>query len=144
MAKERRAVGRPRTTTSDLPDNWRQLMTDCGQDGGSAVEARSLLGIAQTAWDTLLEDSEDFRLTEKQRQALCEVWWERQGRRMVKDGQGNATVWVFNMKNRFGWRDKQEIDHTSSDASMTPKPVLDVSKLSDSALAELIAARNAD
>lgn len=24
----------------------------------------------------------------------------------------NATVWIFNMKNRHGWRDKQDVDHT--------------------------------
>jgi hypothetical protein len=38
--------------------------------------------------------------------------------------------------------DKQTIDHTSSDRSMTPKPSLDVSKLSTSALAEILAAQD--
>lgn len=117
---ESRAVGRPRTTVEDLPDNWKQTMLDIGQDGGSAVEVRCALGIAQSAWETLLEDSEEFRVTEKQRQALCEVWWERQGRKMASGDQGNATVWIFNMKNRFGWRDTKDIAHTSPDGSMTP------------------------
>ena len=127
MTKEKKPVGRPRTTISDLPDNWFQIMIDCGQEGGSAVEARCLLGIAQSAWETLLEDSEEFRLTEKQRQSLCEVWWERQGRRMTMEGQGNATVWIFNMKNRFNWRDKQEVDHSSPDGTMTPAPAVIIS-----------------
>jgi hypothetical protein len=117
---EKKKLGRPRTTVDDLPKNWKDIMIECGQEGGSAVEVRCLLGIAQSAWETLLEDSEDFRLTEKKRQALCEVWWERQGRRMTTEGQGNATVWIFNMKNRFGWRDKTEHDLTSSDGSMKP------------------------
>jgi len=117
---EKKKLGRPRTTVDDLPTNWKDIMIECGQEGGSAVEVRCLLGIAQSAWETLLEDSEDFRLTEKKRQALCEVWWERQGRRMTTEGQGNATVWIFNMKNRFGWRDKTEHDLTSSDGSMKP------------------------
>lgn len=116
----KRKVGRPRTTVDDLPENWRQIMTDVGQDGGSAIEARCLLGIAQSAWDTLLSDSEEFRLAEKTRQALCEIWWERRGREMAAGSDGNATVWIFNMKNRFGWRDKQDIDHKSSDGSMSP------------------------
>jgi hypothetical protein len=116
----KRKVGRPRTTTDDLPPNWKEIMRDVGQDGGSAVEARCLLGIAETAWNTLLEDSEEFRRTEKERQALCEIWWERRGREMAMGSDGNATVWIFNMKNRFGWRDKQDIDHKSSDGSMSP------------------------
>lgn len=111
-------VGRPRTTTEDLPEDWQEIMRECGQEGGSAVEARCLLGIGTSAWETLLEDSEEFRQTEKERQALCEVWWERQGRRMTGGGDGNATVWIFNMKNRFGWRDKSEIDHTTAGQSM--------------------------
>lgn len=139
---EKRPVGRPRTTTDDLPENWHELMRDCGQEGGSAVEARCLLGIGESAWETLLTDSEEFRRTEKERQALCEVWWERQGRRMTSGGDGNATVWIFNMKNRFGWRDKQEIDHSSTDGSMTPKTPIDASKLSDTALQELMNVRN--
>ena len=109
-----RPVGRPRTTVDDLPGNWREIIMDCGQDGGSAVEMRCLLGIGQSAWETLLSDSEDFRLTVKAAQDLCQVWWERHGRKMaVGDADGNATVWIFNMKNRFGWSDKQEVDHTT-------------------------------
>lgn len=115
MSEVKRPVGRPRTTVNDLPPNWKDLMIDCGQEGGSAVEARCLLGIGESAWETLLEDSEEFRGTEKQRQALCEVWWERRGRKMAEGDDGNATVWIFNMKNRFGWRDKQEIDHRTPD-----------------------------
>lgn len=111
---DKRPVGRPRTTTSDLPECWQDIIVDCGQEGGSAVEMRCLLGIGESAWGTLLEDSDDFRRTVKKAQALCEVWWERQGRKMTTGEQGNATVWIFNMKNRFGWRDKQEIDHTTN------------------------------
>ena len=37
---------------------------------------------------------------------------------------------------------KAQVDHTSSDGSMSPKP-LDLSKMSDAALAELQAAMNA-
>lgn len=118
--KQKRPVGRPRTTVDDLPENWKQIMLDCGQEGGSAVEMRCLLGIAQTAWETLLEDSEEFRVTEKNAKDLCEVWWERRGREMTTGAEGNATVWIFNMKNRFNWRDKQDVDHQSSDRSMSP------------------------
>lgn len=34
---------------------------------------------------------------------------------------GSVTGLIFNLKNNFGWKDKQEVDHQSSDGSMTPQ-----------------------
>lgn len=114
----KRPVGRPRTTVDDLPENWQEIMRECGQDGGSAVEVRCLLGIGESAWETLLQDSEEFQRTEKERQALCEVWWHRAGRKMVTGSPGNSAVWIFNMKNRFGWRDQPK-----EDGAENPEPL---------------------
>lgn len=107
-------IGRPRTTTADLPHDWHEIVRQCGQDGQSAVTIRCKLGIGMSAWETLLEDSEDFRETVKNAKALCEHWWEERGREMAMGSEGNATVWIFNMKNRFGWKDKTETEHTGS------------------------------
>ena len=45
---------------------------------------------------------------------LCRLFWEKTGRAGVlgKIPNFNATVWIFNMKNRFGWRDKHEIEQS--------------------------------
>lgn len=126
MTEKKRPVGRPRTTLNDLPNDWEQRMLDVGEQGGSMLEARHALGIAMSAWETLLEDYEEFREAERMRNELCEIWWESAGRKLV-DGRfskGSAATWIFNMKNRFGWRDKIETDHTSSDGSMTPAPTV--------------------
>jgi len=120
--KSRKGIGgRPRTTINKLPENWKQIVLDCGREGGSDVEMRSLLGISQDAWETLLHDSKEFSVTIKEARTLCQVWWERIGRSMVTgEIQGNATSWIFNMKNRFKWRDATELNHKSSDGSMSP------------------------
>jgi len=74
--------------------------------------------LGESAWGTLLEDSAEFRRTVKSGQDLCQVWWERQGRKMTTGADGNATVWIFNMKNRFSWHDKQQVDHTTNGESI--------------------------
>lgn len=57
---------------------------------------------------------------------------------------GDTTAQIFWMKTRAGWSEKQQLDHTSSDGSMTPKPALDVSKLSTAVLEELVNAQCSD
>lgn len=113
-------VGRPRVTTADLPDGWQNIMRDCGQEGGSGVEARLLLGIGRAAWDSLIEHEPEFAQAEEVRSDLAEAWWQRQGRAMVQGAPGNAAIWRLNMANRFGWTDRAQIDNTSSDGSHRP------------------------
>jgi hypothetical protein len=55
----------------------------------------------------------------------------------------NPTIVKLLLAN-FGYSDKVQQEHTSPDGSMTPKPALDVSKLSSAALEELVNASNAD
>lgn len=51
----------------------------------------------------------EFSYAKKIGEALSYGWWESAGMDSLKDSQGfNNTVWVFSMKNRFGWRDKVE------------------------------------
>lgn len=90
-------------------------MCEAAQDGASDVEIRCILGIGESAWGTLLEDSEEFCRTVKKAHDLCRVWWERHGRKMTTgQADGNATVWIFNMKNRFGWADKTNTEITGA------------------------------
>ena len=110
MAAERKKTGRPRTTLAKLPDDWQAICKRVGSEGGSAAELRSELGIGRSAWETLLTDEPEFQAAVKAAEDASNVWWERAGRRLALEGGGNAAIWIFNMKNRFGWRDKPEGD----------------------------------
>ena len=53
-----------------------------------------------------------------------------------KATKGDTTAMIFWMKTRAGWREKQEIDLTSSDGSMTPQ-ALNLKNLTDTELAAM-------
>jgi transposase-like protein len=56
-----------------------------------------------------------FRTAIKKAETACQNFWEELGIQLVLAGQGNATAWIFNMKNRFrktGWSDTSEVKKT--------------------------------
>ena len=55
---------------------------------------------------------------------------------------GDTSAMIFWMKTQAGWRERKDINHTSDDASMSPKPGIDTSKLSTEALAEIMELRD--
>lgn len=61
-----------------------------------------------------------------------------------KAKSGDTAAMIFWMKTRGQWREKAEIDHTSSDGSMSPKPAINVTQLSDAAIEEILNAASAD
>jgi hypothetical protein len=50
------------------------------------------------------------------------LFWERCGiEGMFMEKGFNATVWIFNMKNRFGWRDAHKVELETKDADKMSK-----------------------
>ena len=107
-------VGRPKVKLSDLPEGWKDKLVALGREGASDVEMRVELGISQRLWQRLIEEEPEFCITVKRARELCQVWWEKHGRHMAAGAaEGNAAVYIFNMKNRFKWRDKPEDDQVN-------------------------------
>ena len=52
---------------------------------------------------------------------------------------GDTASMTFWLKTRARWRETSDVNHVSEDGSMSPKPALDVSRLSPEALAEIVA-----
>ena len=109
-------TGRPKDEVIDrLKEGWQTRIKELAADGASDVELRVELGISDDLWYRWIAEDAEFSRTVKECKLLCQIWWERHGRKMAAgSAEGNATVWIFNMKNRFGWKDKVETEHTGS------------------------------
>lgn len=94
---------------NELPKNWKEKIMGLKKEGASDVEVRAELGISQDLWDRFKKEIEEFSLTIKKGDDLCEAWWEKKGRTNLENRQFNAVLWYMNMKNRFGWKDRNEV-----------------------------------
>ena len=104
-------AGRPKLTLEDLPDNWQQNSLDLARIGGSEVELRAKCWgeICRETQKRLEADHPEFSSTVKKCKELSEAWWEEHGRTKLENEKFNHVLWYMNMKNRFGWADKQEL-----------------------------------
>jgi len=93
-----------------MPSKIIELMTD----GASKVEVCAELGISRETLNVWCQTTSHYfngtiYRAIKKGELLSQAWWEklgRQGASMEKEIQ--PTAWIFNMKNRFNWCDKQE------------------------------------
>lgn len=85
----------------------------------------SFAGVVDVDRDTLYaweKVQPQFSDSKKKAFAKCMLFWENKGILGQDFGKDfNAAVWCFNMKNRFGWKDKFEADISTKDPSKMSK-----------------------
>ncbi|MDZ7905213.1 MAG: terminase small subunit [Cypionkella sp.] len=133
-------VGRPTQYTPDLLKRARGYLTafkDMGDVVPSIAGLACVLGVTRETCYAWQSDPAKAEFSDILRELM-----QRQERALINGGLGGD----FNppltkmMLSKHGYSDRVETDVTSSDGSMTPKPALDVSKLSVEALAEIMLA----
>jgi len=124
------AAGRPKEDLSSLPNGWYNEVLKLYSEGASDVEVKALIyewrgRFSNTLWDRWLEEEPEFSETIKIGRMLSEAWWTKNGRTNLKNKEFNYTGWYMNMKNRFGWSDKQE---TKNDVTVKEFNIKDLVK----------------
>lgn len=121
--KKKHPGGRPKENLETLPDNWQDEVLKIYSEGGSDVAVKAWIyrakgTFSEELWVRWMLELPEFSKTIKRGRLLSQDWWEEQARTNLvsyhKGPQMNAALWYMNMKNRFGWRDKQEVEHTGS------------------------------
>lgn len=87
-----------------------QKAIDFMEQGYSKEATAAHLDISEDSFYTYIKKHSEFSEAIKEGSAKSRMFWEKIG---IEGAQGNidgfnATSWIFNMKNRHNWKDKQE------------------------------------
>ena len=115
-------MARPTKYTPEMGDALIQWM---GQ-GYSLTAAAGKIGVCRQTVYAWADEKPEFSDALNHARSASAAWWEDRAQDVAQGKDGNATMVIFGLKNRVAdeWRDKREVDNTSSDGSMTPQPVV--------------------
>jgi hypothetical protein len=99
-------AGRPTKYKEEMCD----IVVEMMREGASKCEVCAELDISEETMNQWFKDGKHPEFTEaiKRGVQLSKAWWEKKGRTSLSDKEFSYTGWYMNMKNRFGWADKQE------------------------------------
>lgn len=120
-------MSRPKEDISSLPKEWYITVLNEYKAGASDVEIKALIyewrgSFSNDLWNRWINEEPEFSETIKTGRILAEAWWSKNGRTNLENKDFSFTGWYMNMKNRFGWADKQE-------SNITHKGEFDITKL---------------
>lgn len=119
--KKSKKMGRP----SKYKPEFCQMLIVHMEQGYSFETFSAIIGVDR---DTLYEWAkvyEEFSDSKKQAFIKCQLFWEKMGIDGLwgnKEASFNTGVWVFNMKNRFGWKDRTEVEETPKEIKIVIAP----------------------
>lgn len=89
-----------------------QTVIDMMAEGCCIAEVCAKLLITQDTFHRWVKSKKDFSESYGIGRQLSEGWWSKLGRGGAM-GQVpiNSPTWIFNMKNRFNWKDKTTTEH---------------------------------
>lgn len=97
--------------------SWAKELIEYYRDGYSDAEVAAAMNISMRQFNTMLTDNPTFSKLVEFGRTLALAWWEGQARKNLGNKQFNTPLWVFTMKNKYGWADKVETTNTSENVN---------------------------
>jgi hypothetical protein len=120
--------GRPPKITKKFADNASEHLVGWFEQGMGIAEIAAELDIGKDSYYKCKKVSKKFFDAEKVGLAKSEAWWCKVGRAgAVGKVEIQPATWVFNMKNRFGWKDRVETQLTGKDGGELPALIIGAS-----------------
>ncbi len=108
-------MARPETYTIEWADKEAETLADRFKDGQSVYEVCAEIGMGKEAFYKVLKTSVKFSNAYQKGLDLSAAWWHRLGREGADGSHAiQPATWCFNMKNRFGWTDRQQNEITGA------------------------------
>ena len=100
------------TEITSLKNDWTKL-AELYATGASDVEVAHEMKITEGKFLELYEALESFRNFVDLGRTSAKAWWYRTGRTGLFMEKFGGSLYNFQMKNRYGWADKQEVNDTT-------------------------------
>jgi hypothetical protein len=125
-------MARPKKTTNDFPENWKEEIDRMYKRGCCDVEIRSFLGgIMPETFDRMMDEEPEFFEVIKKGRVHAEAWWRELGRTGCAAGKINTGMYALQMRNRFNWYDANKQGEDIQDLGAKLGRVADALEKSD-------------
>ncbi len=93
--------------------DWKAIAEEYAT-GAADVEIAKLLDITINDFYRLEQEQPAFAKFVDKGRTMSQAWWYEKARKGLFTKEFNTALWNFNMKNRFGWADKTDIQDTTN------------------------------
>jgi hypothetical protein len=107
-----------------FPENWKEIMIDCGKRGKNQTEIFIKLNIHHSTHYDILERNQEYKETYEEYLQHCEQWWYDKAHEAIVDGKSkmfNQNLWSMIMRNKFkaNWKDEKSLDVSTMGEKLT-------------------------
>jgi len=110
---------RPKGRPTKYKEEYCDLIVEHMKNGESAISFAKSIDVCMDTLSEWKKVHPNFSAAYKKAQSYSEDYWTKEGQKGMWNEPGQRTlntgVWAFYMKARFGWKDRQEIQHSTND-----------------------------